>query len=208
MKNLIMIAALIGSLFSFAGDAITQNEDVKFIKDFEKAQRAAELAELLALDATQIETLTAIKADVDGIKADGEIARAEFQERVAETAAAVRANIEANGEFSEEDRAAMGELRAERRQFKSDQRTLIKAATLGLRDLLTEDQKAALKEAMQARRAEMGQGQGQGQRPQAQGQRGQRASKERGQRGQRGDRMMRKLARVLLSDAFHDALAN
>lgn len=208
MKQIMMIGLALSSFFTVAGDRISQNEDVQYIRDYHKAERAAALVDVLQLDAAQIETLKAIKADLDAIKADSEVERAEFEERVAAAAAIARAEIEATGEMSEANQAIMEELKIERHQIRSDKRTRMKAAAIGLRDFLTDEQKQALKESMRAMRSQRivfsresgGEARMMRQQRKSRGDEGSK-SRERGR-----DRIERKLSRLLLSDAFINAL--
>ena len=211
LKSMI-VALFLTSAFSFAQPRdCNANEDMQWIRDWNKAQHAQELAAALDLSDDQVTTLTGIKATVEEIKAAGEAARAEHDEQVAVTAAEVRANIETSGAMTEADEAALQALREAGRALRQDSRAQMAEATTGLRDLLTEDQVNAMREFAQANRPERG-GEGrQGGEGFSRGQGGPQgfaAAPGGGQRGPRADRGGRggnrgaQIARVLLSDAF------
>lgn len=194
MKVMMTLFLMSFSLIAAAGETtITTNEDLQFIRDWVKAEKAAEVADVLNLTADQVATLQDIKAATEEVKAEYAPRFEEHRQALEETAAAVRERIESTGTFSEEDRALMKNLKVERRAIRAEQRNSLQAATAGLKDLLTEEQIEALKAYRDANREERGEAL-------ADRNRGERANRDRGNRSAR--KQKQRLGRLLLSDSF------
>lgn len=203
----VLTILMISGLLTAQSPVQEQNEDMKFIRDWVHAQLVADLASQLVLTPEQIATLSETKAAVDGLKAEFEPQRETAVNAMHDTAARVRANIEATDSFSEEDRLALREARLAVREVRHAQREAMHETVSGLRELLTEEQIQVIKDVMQAHRennrpgdglglGRQGKGQGLSQ-GQGQGQQG-RARGNRGGKNRHGQAMIR----ILLSDQF------
>ena len=184
-----LVFLVLGSFLAVAGDGgFSDNEDVQFIKNWQRTQKINALVSELSLSAEQVNELKAIKEAVEQVKADYQVLLDEFLETSLATAAEIRARLEATDQLSEEDAALIKAFRQDRRALGQEKRAGLIEATAGLRDLLTEEQIALLISKARGNRADREQ-EGKG-KPQRQG----------------GQRAKARLARLLLSDAFLAAI--
>ncbi len=211
MKKITTIILIMAASLVMAQRGGIENEDLQFIRDWQRDQVAQAVAQAAALTPDQVATLTAVKAEVDAIQADADAQRTAFEDNLAVLAASIRANIEATGVFSDEDHAALCEARSEARLGGKEIKMRIGLATLPLENLLTDAQKEAIAATVQANRYEGCQGDGPGPGEAALGNgagRGQGQGQGLGQGPGRGGENGRqgkgkgKMLRILLSDAF------
>lgn len=185
----IAIVTMVSSVFAQPGER-TQNEDMAWIKAWAHSQKVATLASQLPLTADQLTTLRSVKAEMDVLAAEREAHRADHEANLAATAATVRANIEATGEFSDTDKEALKELRIQARAAREEHKLQVELALLPMKDLLTDEQKQIIASVF----ARGGQGKRQAQRGDNNGQ---------AQEGPGRERKGRKaIVRILLSDDF------
>ena len=127
---------------------LIRNEDLRFILEWERNTKIHELAGQLALTAEQVTALREVKTEVEAIRADLEQRKAALQEQVASTAAEARTRIEAEGVFSEEDKALLRSLREQGRDLRKEGQMRFSLATMGLRNILTEEQKQIMAQSL------------------------------------------------------------
>jgi len=174
------------------------NEDIQFIREWQKNNTAAELATALSLTQDQQDSLFSMREGIDGIQDEYAPLKEATLAAFEATASAVRERIEATDRFTEEDKALLKEAKMEGRLLRQEIKLRIQAATVALPELLTEEQMATLKQFFPKRdKANRGQGEGQGQ-GQGQGQ---------GKNGNGGQRGGKSPLRILLSDAFLNQLS-
>ena len=130
--KMMFLLIMVSSLAMVSGN-VSENEDIQWIRDWTRTQRAHEVAALLQLTTEQVDTLTAMKAEVDAVNADFEQRAADLDAAIASAAAEVRARIEATGEFSDADRELLGSFKSERRNLAEEKRLNLQLATVGLR---------------------------------------------------------------------------
>ena len=200
MKKVMTLILIMSTAALMAQPRGIENEDLAFIKDWQRTQSIEAVAQAAALSADQVTTLLAIKAEVEAIKADAEAQRLAFTDNLAVLAAEVRANIEANAVFSDEDRAALCEARADGRLAGKEVKMRIQLATLPLEGLLSDTQKTAIGEAIQANRSQGCRADTAPERTGEGATRGQGQGKGRG--GEQGRQGKGKILKLLLSDAF------
>ncbi|CAM2009868.1 hypothetical protein [Acanthopleuribacter pedis] len=182
---------------------ISPSEDMRFIQAYIRDEKAAELAGVLALSDDQVAQLREARAAADMIAAEHDPGIDAAREALDHEAAAVRASIEAGNELTQEQRDSLRTLKQAVGQAHRAKREDQKNSLSGLRDLLTEEQRDAMREFAAANRPERPEGAEAG--PEQEGgpagdRAGRRGPRNGGPRG--GDRMHGKIARVLLSDAF------
>ncbi len=221
--SLIALMAFSASVFAGSSRAVQENEDLRYIRDWQMKQKAAALAEELQLSADQAATLRRVKGAVAVIEAEYKPRFDELKLRTDQLAAEVRGRIERDGAFAEADRTALEDLRNQHRELRQQQRTRITSAAAELEGFLTEAQVAVLRERAHEHRdrvREHGRKGGQMHEQRAHlRERGallrERGAQLREQRGvervekrekRDGKRAKHLAARLLLSDAFIDAI--
>ncbi len=125
-----------------------QNQDLRFIFEWERDRKVRDLAEQLTLSVGQVATLREVKAEVEEIRAEIEQRKAALNERLATTAAQIRARIESDGVLSEEDKGTLRGFRVEMGDLKQEERLRLSLATMVLKNLLTEDQKEIMEQVL------------------------------------------------------------
>ena len=200
IKHIIPAAILLtGWAWAQDGTPAAGNEDLQFIRDWQRSQLINELAVQMALTPEQVTTLTETRAEVDAIKAEFEPVAQGAKDELAAVAAAVRANIEATDTFTAEDQEALRQARRAVFQVRREQRMSIALALGDLEGLLTEAQQDVVKQVLQQFRPG-------DDRPdkQARNRGGEQGNdRARGDReGRGGNKAARMLIRLMLSDEF------
>lgn len=228
MKSLSLVALLTLTALAFAGapHAAQDNEDLRYIRKWQMQQKAAALAGELHLSAEQAATLRRVKSAVEAVEAEYKPRFDALESRTDALAAEVRGRIESSGTLSEADQTALRDLRRQHRELRKEQRGRIESAAAELEGFLTADQIAILRERAHEHRdqlRERARGAGIQQRAdlrqhfrdrteqraelrERRGQAGDRALKRGERRSERAERHKHLAARLLLSDAFIDAL--
>ena len=214
-KTLGLMATLLLSTIALAqgrfDGQLADNEDLQFIRQWQRSQTVAELASALALTQEQVDTLNAVKADLEAIKADYEPQVQAAIDQLAATAAQVRANIVATNALSEDDKAALREARQAIGAVMREQRGEGAVVLGDLEGLLTEEQRETMTQILRRQKpdgdddgaaARFKGNRGQGNSNLGQNNRGRQGvgGAERGGRGER--RGARMAVRILLSDEF------
>lgn len=201
---------------AFVGEkSVRQNEDVQFIKQWQKDQLGKAVFEALALTQNQMDQLKAMRAEVDRIKSEYETPNQELVTEFETTAKVIRDKIEAGGSYESQDREALQAIRQSIGKNKRKERLEIGLAVLDLQELLTEEQTRALRETVvrhrgaaegqegrERTRSKRNASRGNGSFEQAEKGSNRRFSKQR----RRGSQERRGLARILLSDSFQKNL--
>ncbi len=182
----------VGSFLLAQGAPKEINEDLQFIREWQKNKTIEEVAAALALSQDQQDSLFSMRDEVDAIKAEYEPVREATRATFEATASAIRERIEATDSLSEDDMALLKEARMEAKLLGQEIKLRIQAATVALPELLTEEQMATLKQFFPNRDKARGQGQNQ----------------DRGKKGNGGKRGGKNPLRLLLSDAFLSQLSN
>jgi hypothetical protein len=194
-------------IFSFVSLAFAQpmgrfeaNEDLKFIRQAFHEQKAVALAEALDLSAEQVVTLNNMRADADAIKAEYEPQLEAAKVELETLAATLRANVENGAALTEEDEIAVRTARRDIQNLHRAFKQAVREALMGYGDVLTDAQKEIVKEVLKPNLPEDEES-AEAQRPQR-GSQGARF----GGRGGQGGKGAAKVMRVLLSDAFLQAI--
>lgn len=183
----------------------TPNEDMKFIRDTIRNEKAAELAEVLALSSDQVTRLREARAAADMIEAEHDPVVDAAVENLHAAAASIRASIEAGNPLSQEQRDQLKTLKQTVREAHSAKREDLRTTFSGLRDLLTDEQRTELRDFAIANRPQRPPFAGdEAAAPGRRGERLGRGGNRRGPGGERepGSRMRGKMMKVFLSDAF------
>lgn len=176
------------------GDSILK-QDLKAIRELQREKRAVELVKVLNLSPDQVTMLKAVKAEVDRLKQDRETLRKQLEQTYGGTIHQVRQTLE-SGE--EPDTASLDQLKAFKRETHMQKKTFrlkMQLAVMPLEDFLNDEQKASIK-ALSKDAIKKRAGKGKFGRRQA----GQ------NQKHRMIQKAKRHWARVLLSDAFIQAL--
>ncbi len=195
-----------GALFAQPPHAgFTPNEDLHYIREHIHAQKAAELAGVLALTDTQVADLREARAAADLIRAQNDPLIDAAVESLNVAAAEIRASLEAGNELSEAQGEQLKTLKRAVHEAHHTKHSEMRDVMESLRDFLSDGQRENLRSFMEANRPERPEG-GVGPDGDAgpEGRRGRGPGFGRGgERGGHGPRGPRGgIAKILLSDAF------
>lgn len=209
--SLISVALFcVGALFAQPPHAgFAPNEDLQYIREHMHAQKAAELAGVLALSETQVAQLRETRAAADLINAQNDPLIDAAVEALNVAAAEIRAALEAGNELTEAQGEQLKTLKRAVHEAHHTKRGEMRDVMESLRDFLTEAQRESLHAFMEANRPERPEG-GEG----AEGEGGPEGRRGRGPgfgrggdhggrgQGPRGQGPRGGIAKILLSDAF------
>lgn len=194
-----------GALFAQPPHAgFAPNEDLQFIREHIHAQKAAELAGVLALSDAQLADLREARAAADLISAQNDPLIEAAVEALNVAAAEIRASLEAGNDLAEDQGEQLKTLKRAVHAAHHTKRSEMRDVMENLRDFLTEDQRESLRAFMEANRPERPEG---GEGPEGEagpaGRRGRGPGFSRGgEHGGRGHGPRGGIAKILLSDAF------
>ena len=126
-------------------ETLRNNEDLKFIRSFEKDQRLKALADALSLSGEQADQLRAMRAEVDRIKEGFSERKQTLTQELETTAKAIRQRLEGGGSFEETDKQQIADIRRRYTRVKKEEWLNIGLAVLNIGDVLTDEQKQVLR---------------------------------------------------------------
>ncbi len=174
---LLILGFALPSLWAESARNPRDNEDLKFIREWQRDQKMRALASQLALTPEQVSAFRGLKERVDALNADYAIRLESVENELAEAAKQVRQRLESGEVLGPSDQAALKSSRSRWRVLQKEKRLKLGLLALDLENILTEPQKRLL-------------------RTKARDSAGRRAS------SGRGASLRRKAARLLLSEAF------
>lgn len=194
-------------------EGLRDNEDIQFIRNWEKEQRLKSLAADLALSNEQADQLRAMRAEVDRVKERFSGQKDALKAELEAAARTVRQRIENGGSFENSDKEQMAAIRERFAKVKKEERLNIGLAILNIDSVLTDEQKQMLRRKARqvGARAKSKRGEGRTGQRMENGERGEfkraEAKQSRRSRGEkrfsrRGGSSEGRLARILLSDGF------
>lgn len=150
VKNLMFLACFSGILaFALAdghGKQRVENEDLRFIHEWQKSQRYADLASALNLNADQIGQLKAMRGEVDRVKAEFQNQTGTLKAQLEASAKELRQKLEAGGPLEDTDRDNLKSIRDQMKRMKREERLKLGLAVLDIGSVLNEDQVRILKQ--------------------------------------------------------------
>ncbi len=139
------------ALMAGPGGPAVANEDVRFIMEWQRSQRLAELADALALSPEQIAELKQAKAQREAIRAEAEPRIETAEAALAEAAGQIRIQLENGGDLSEADQELLREHLAALAELRAESRHAVAEVGESLEGLLTEEQRDAIRQWFRSR---------------------------------------------------------
>lgn len=205
--TLLILSCFALTSFAQPEDMCAAKEDMRIIRQAHMAQKAETLAQALVLDDVQIANLNAFRANADAVKAEYEplleAARIELQT----LAASIRTNLDNGAELSEAEQEALMEARQAMRTVGRDFKKALGGAVAGLGDIFSDEQKEIIRDTLRPERPEDAP-EGEEAAPPPSNRQGAGHGPRHGghQKGGPGKRGAAHAARILLSDAFLQAI--
>ena len=132
------------------------NEDLRFIVDWVKTEKAKELASRLKLDTEQIASLRTIRAEVDRLKEEFKTEMDAYKAEAAIAFAEIRTRLTETETLAEADRDTLRAFRIGRRDLKRAFKQKKHEVVWGIASILSDQQKAIIREMASAHRRELG----------------------------------------------------
>ncbi|CAM2008273.1 hypothetical protein [Acanthopleuribacter pedis] len=199
-KVLVFIEVLlIASLLSMAtvnAQDLRHNDDLKYIRDWKRNAKAADLAGSLSLSPEQVASLRGYRQNWDQVHTEMDPQLNAAKTALTEAAAGIRKQLEGGADLSPEQEEQLNALRGDIKRLSREKRLKTRLALNGIESVLEENQKESLKTFMRQERARNREGR--------RFSRENRVSRE-GRKDRAIQRAKRIAVRLILSDGFLNA---